>query len=358
MAEAFDTPYEAILEVIPDPVIIADEESGAIVKASGQVRELLGYAPGELVGKNQTVLHPSDDRERYATLFAQQTARDTDMFSHFSDGSPLYIETKDGDRIPIEIHAKRIELDDRRLVVGIIRDTTARHEYEELIETQRDNLKLLNEVMRHDIRNHLQLIGSYAAMLDEHVEGDGEGEEYLDVIEESAELAVELTETVRHLADVLLQFDCDPQPTPLIELLAKEVDGVRSSYPDATVTVEAPLSEIHVLADDMIAVVFRNVIKNAIQHNDTDRPTVTITVETGEDRAAVRVADNGPGVPDAQKERIFGRGEQGLESAGTGIGLYLVETLIDGYRGDVWVEDNDSGGAVFVIQLPTARGEP
>jgi signal transduction histidine kinase len=68
----------------------------------------------------------------------------------------------------------------------------------------------------------------------------------------------------------------------------------------------------------------------------------------------VRIADNGPGVPDERKESVFGKGEKGLESDGTGIGTYLVKTLVSRYSGTVWVEDNEPGGAVFVVTLPIA----
>jgi len=58
-----------------------------------------------------------------------------------------------------------------------------------------------------------------------------------------------------------------------------------------------------VLANEMLASVFRNLLNNAVQHNDTDAPEVTVTCEETDDRIRVRVADNGPGVPDAEKTR-------------------------------------------------------
>jgi signal transduction histidine kinase len=68
----------------------------------------------------------------------------------------------------------------------------------------------------------------------------------------------------------------------------------------------------------------------------------------------VSIADNGPGIEDKHKEQIFQEGEKGLESGGTGVGLYLVKTLVDKYGGDVWVEDNEPTGSVFVVELPLA----
>ena len=117
----------------------------------------------------------------------------------------------------------------------------------------------------------------------------------------------------------------------------------------------------------MLGSVFRNVLKNAVQHNDKPVPTVAVSSNTVDESIKIRVADNGPGISDAAKEDIFGKGEKGLDSEGTGIGLYLVKSLVESYGGDVWIEDREeddvidtetpaetpSEGAVFVVELPT-----
>jgi len=96
-------------------------------------------------------------------------------------------------------------------------------------------------------------------------------------------------------------------------------------------------------------------MKNAIQHNDKPVSEVTVSAAVAADTVTVQVADNGPGVPDDHKAEIFGKGETGLDSAGTGLGLYLVETLVSAYDGSVSVTDNDPEGAVFVVTLPHAE---
>jgi signal transduction histidine kinase len=127
-----------------------------------------------------------------------------------------------------------------------------------------------------------------------------------------------------------------------------------SAESTTVVSVTGELPRVHVLADDLLEAVFRNLLKNAVQHNDTEAPEIGIDATVDDDTVTIRIADNGPGVSDAHKKQIFGRGEQGLDSSGTGIGLYLVDTLVDRYGGAVAVEDNDPRGAVFVVDLPVA----
>jgi Signal transduction histidine kinase len=92
-------------------------------------------------------------------------------------------------------------------------------------------------------------------------------------------------------------------------------------------------------------------MSNTITHNDKELPEVTVSATVDEEVVRVRIADNGPGIPDTQKIQIFCEGEKGLDSGGTGTGLYLVETLVDRYEGSVWVEDNVPEGSVFIVEL-------
>ncbi|MFD1563191.1 ATP-binding protein [Haloarchaeobius amylolyticus] len=230
-----------------------------------------------------------------------------------------------------------------------------RQAYERRLETQRDNLETLNQVLRHDIRNDLQLVLAYGDLLADHVEAGSDGEEYLETLQDSASQAVELTETAREMADVMLTNAADRQQLFLSPVITNVIEDVRSQYTNAEVAIEGRVPETAVLANGMLESVFRNLVTNAIQHNDKAVPEVTVSVDDDGSDVTVRVADNGPGIPDAQKEEIFGKGEHGLESAGTGLGLYLARTLVDAYGGDIQVEDNDPEGAVFVVTLPKAE---
>ena len=82
---------------------------------------------------------------------------------------------------------------------------------------------------------------------------------------------------------------------------------------------------------------------------------MTISGEERGDSVVVHVADNGPGIPEDRRDEIFGRGERGLQSPGSGIGLYLVDTLVDIYDGDIEITDNEPEGSVFTLTLRKAE---
>jgi signal transduction histidine kinase len=235
-------------------------------------------------------------------------------------------------------------------------DVTEEVEHERALEEQRDALELLNQVLRHDIRNDIQLIQTHTELLETHV--DEAGHTHVETVRDSAENAVDLTRTARELAEVMQQNDTDTEAIALDHTLIELRDQIASTYPEAEIRIEGDLPSVAVVGTDMLDSAFRNLLTNAIQHNDTPRPEVTISVAERDGRAVVRIADNGPGIPDGQKELIFGEGERGLDSQGTGLGLYLVQSLVYGYGGDVRVEDNDPAGSVFVVELPTVSARP
>lgn len=218
------------------------------------------------------------------------------------------------------------------------------------LNRRNQELLLVNRIVRHDIRNDMNVAHGWANELRDHVDDDGQW--MLDRVLRTTRNTIELTETFREFVDVLeSDAELDTEPTALDEHLCGTVERCRETYPDATFVV-GDVPAVAVCANPLLGTVFRNLLNNAVQHNDADDPRVEVTVDYDGDTVRVRIADNGPGIPPELRSRLFHEGVTGVESGGTGIGLYLVDTLVSQYGGHVHVEDADGRGTVFVVELP------
>ena len=305
------------------------------------VDALLAYTPWELSPPTQ----PAGSNSKAMAMEHIETA--------FEEGEALFEwthERADGTTFPSEVKLSRFEHEGDPALHALVRDITERKAYEATLEEQRDNLDVLNQVLRHDIRNDIQLIVAYAELLADECTSD-DAQEYIEIVLDHAGHAVDLTTSARNIAEMMLSVEDDLHAINVRDVLDNEIEELRSGYPDATVTEDA-VPSMMVQANDMLGSVFRNLLKNAVQHNDAAVPEVDVTATAEDDAVVVRIADNGRGISETQKERIFGKGEKSLDSQGTGMGLYLVDTLVASYGGSVWVEDNTPKGSVFAVELP------
>lgn len=232
-------------------------------------------------------------------------------------------------------------------------DVTDQEAYRQRLEEKTEQLEALNRVVRHDIRNDIAVVLAWAEILEEHV--DDEGADALEHILQKSRHVIELTDVSREFVESLSGDGvAELKPVGLRYVLDTELAAVRDSFPDARFHVPEGIPHVSVRANEMLSSVFRNLLENAVRHNDAEPPEITVTCVERPETVHVRIADNGPGIPDDRKDQIFGKGEKGMESPGSGIGLYLADTLTAQFGGDVWVEDNDPKGAVFVVELPGA----
>lgn len=341
--------YKALIDHSTD--IIAQFDAAGIVQfVSPSVEQMLGYTPDDLVGEPAFDLVHSDDQGPLVEAFnriveapGESTERQEHRFRH-ADGSWIWAESVTTNRIESALEGYVINS----------REITKRKRYETQLEETSKELEVLNRIMRHDIRNDLSIILGWGEMLEEHV--DEPGQEYLQKILTSGNHVLEITENARDYAETLSdETEIERTPIPLQSVLMHELSIQRESFPEVDFVISDEIPEVAVTANEMLGSVFRNLLNNAVHHNDTDEPVVEITCEVADEMVVVRVSDNGPGIPDDQKDSIFGKGEKGLSSRGTGLGLYLVQSLVNQYGGTVWAEDNKPTGTIFVVQLPIAE---
>lgn len=173
-------------------------------------------------------------------------------------------------------------------------------------------------------------------------------------------------ERLDHLINHLLDAGSVERSAPELEVEEVDVaamldacaDSVCLRYRVEPAVVSREISSCWVAARRVdLDMVFRNLIENAVKYAG-DPPQVHLHAESIGRTVVVRVADNGPGIPRSQRGRIFTRfvrlgQELERDTTGTGLGLYIVRTLLQRWRGRVRVYDQEGGsGTVFEVHLP------
>lgn len=218
----------------------------------------------------------------------------------------------------------------------------------EHLESKREQLEALNRIVRHDIRNDIQLI---IGLSETCGTGDGNNAEKINMVQNSARHAVELTETAKDFIESLGEDEKDSlEDVELGPVLEEQIQYMHKSYDN--VEIDGPGDvDTKVKADTLLSSVFRNLMTNAVQHNSADKPKINIQVTQDDSTVVIKIGDNGEGIPEDMRDAVFGRGEKGLDSEGTGVGLYLVDTLVGMYNGEVEISDSPMGGALFTMEL-------
>ncbi|ELZ80144.1 hypothetical protein C455_07255 [Haloferax larsenii JCM 13917] len=313
-----------------------------------------------VLDSNERIVHANDRGMELLTDFGAEVGDSVDEISSGIDltssrNDSVQVDSKDDESVFLSVRAQELVSQTRAIGwVIVLRDVTQLHRQKQIIEAKNEKLALLNQIVSHDIHNDMGIVMGNARLVEEMVD-DTAVETRLRTIIRNSEHASELTDTVRNLMKTMLDGDDEPAKSVSVgSVLWSEIESVRVGNESAEVTLSNDVHGVRVLADDMLGTVFRNLLTNAVRHNDTDAPEISVTVDEEPDHVLVRIADNGPGISDEKKDAVFGRGNKGLESPGTGIGLYLVDTIVSGYGGEVWVEDNGECGAVFVVKLRKA----
>lgn len=213
------------------------------------------------------------------------------------------------------------------------------------VERERQTLSFLNSLLRHDVLNGANVILGYAELLQEQDETD---RSHLDTIQTRSRAIIDLVENVGLLIDARTT-DAELTAVNLTNVLTQELAAARKTYPDAEFADSVP-DRLRVRADSLVGTIFENLLSNAIEHNDNETPRVTVEAERRGDEVRVRIADNGPGIPDEDRDDLFEPTDRGTH----GLGLHLVETLTERYEGTVAVEENDPRGTAFVLRFQRA----
>ncbi len=216
-----------------------------------------------------------------------------------------------------------------------------RKQAEDELKVNRERLKIANSILRHDIANDLIVIKSALDIY--HEEQD---KTMLDEIDKRVEKSL-ITIKQQREQERFLDSHSDLNEYQ-IDNVIKEII---KDYPDIACNVTGTGKAY---ADNAIYSVFENIINNAKMHAKSTKLDIDITYN--EDYCDIKFADDGIGIPDEIKHKVFDKGFQFGKNGHTGIGLYIVKKTIDDYGGEVFIQNNTPKGAVFVIRLKKTIG--
>lgn len=274
---------------------------------------------------------------------------------------------RDGSVIPVEVTCSYLIYNDDEYMIAFARDITARKRSEKALLEARDQAELYLDLMGHDISNMHQIALSQLELAQETMADEGRLEggekELIDTPIEALKRSAMLIDNVRKLQK-LRAGEYKEEAMDLGILLAG-VARLYSGIQEGIVTINyTPVNGCYVGANPLLKDVFTNLVDNAVKHSN-GHVTINIgvgrIVDGGSVFYRVTVDDDGPGIPDEKKKEVFHRLKRGQTMArGTGLGLYIVKTLVESFHGRVTLEDRVPGdytlGARFIVDLPV-RGD-
>lgn len=314
---------------ISDP----DQPDNPLIYVNKAFEELTGYSQEAAVGENCRYLQ--GDRTNSAQVDKLRAAIDAeepislDLLNYRKDGSQFWNQ--------LTIAPVRGDDGTVKNYVGFQQNATERKEREQ-------QLKILGRVLRHNIRNGMNVIQGWAETIrSEHGEAITGPEEII----KKGEQLNKLAEKEKAITDVLT----DPPKiieTDLRELLGHVVETITTEHPEATITIDSP-STLPVTIPTSFETAIEELVRNAVIHDDKT-PSVTITAERDE-QIRLCISDTGPEIAEMERAVLLGDVDQTAIYHGSGLGLWLVNLIVSRSGGSIHHDTIEPRGNRIEITL-------
>lgn len=351
--------FRSLLNLSPDAVLVCLMD-GTIKNLNESASQTLGYeSPAQLESKkvSSILLDGENAWERCLWLVNKEGMLRNQEFDFVK---------KHGQKMTGEVSARVADMHPERCIYVVVRDVTERNQLKTKLEVAKAECEFFNDLLSHDVANYMS-----AAMhfLERVLASNGMAEDdrrSLSVAVKDVKGAYELASVVRDLskADSLGESECQ-NPTDLCGTIADAVEEAGRVYYDRRVKIsfDRPSPACYVSGSPLLERLFVNLLTNAIKFDPTDEVAIEVVVEPATHKGAeywsVRISDNGKGIPDHEKEKVFERyfrGDVGV--SGAGLGLHVVRKIAKACGGLVWAENRVQGdytkGTVMVTLLRRA----
>ncbi len=205
--------------------------------------------------------------------------------------------------------------------------------------------QFLHSLLRHDLRNKSQTVLGYLELLG-NMDLSDDQEDLLSKAISSSKEGIDLIEKIRDLNKVNSQEPRDVELKQYLEEAMKNNEGIADRR---NIKISTDIKEFRVEGGKLLEELFSNLIENSIRHSNCER--INIRTEEDQDEVKIAIIDDGEGITDNEKEKIFEKGYKGRNSPGSGLGMYLVKKIVENYDGGIGIEDSEAGGTQIDIHL-------
>lgn len=235
------------------------------------------------------------------------------------------------------------------LIFGLTRYSHSQLEtVNDRVEDARDELTLLHRVMRHNLRNDLNLIQGHA-----HLATDADTNDritrHCDVILDTVQEMIHYTEHARNIRKVTQRH-----PTTTTIDLSTRLHDIIATHPelDDDIDLSTTIPDgIHVNANPLLEDAIEELLTNAVTHSTADTPTVDIDLHTDDEYAELTITDNGPGLPQTEYDAIKTITDSNTVHS-SGLGLWFADWVATHSDGELTINHPEDGGTAVTLRLP------
>lgn len=226
------------------------------------------------------------------------------------------------------------------------------------IVKREQRISVLNRILRHNVRNELNVASGRLELVAGHLSTDQE--DHVETAVKAINRVIGFAEKARYVEQTLKESDTG-EDVSVTTIADRVVTQTQDAYSDAVIeylpsTNSETESLVRVVDDELFEMALRELVENGIVHNDHESPHVTVHIESVGDRTRVSVADNGPGIPDGETDILTKRTETGLNHGG-GVGLWLVKWMASLSSGELSFTENNPRGSVVTLTLRNAEND-